>query len=1321
MVSKPCTIKICVFAALIFVSAISTSHALSIVSQWPTLNTWEHRTAWPASLVFSASLNTSTVTPSSFWVTREDTQATVAGTISFAKTNVNNDTVVFTPSQRWKIGVRYRFHVTSDVKSTGGDSFDGNFPNDGFFASNVSMDFERPEYDPLSPFDVFVNSNVLVGFDITDPESTDPNKPWTIPGMSATEAWKYTAGRPDVIVAIIDNGLDRYNNRELADHLFLNKGELPMPKDGEVDCPDWDCNGDGRFSASDYANDPRVPAPQAGYPLSPAELLEAFADDVDNDENGFADDISGWDFLRQRPEPIGIDEWQEGAHGEGRSKDACAIIDNNYGDKPGFCPNCTILAIRVSDAIMASHNVISYGVEYAKMMGAQVGIAASGTPDYSWQNEEAVLDAFDSGMILVAAAGDELGFHHSYPAAGEEVLSIKSIFPIPNVPIVNQFAFIETYCTNYNEHVHLAGSSGACSSEATGNVGGAAGLLISRALDLEIELTPNEVKQLLTMTADDIKNRCMTMTGGGCQEGFERHFGYGRPNLRNAMQALSDAENHKIPPEVRIISPRWWSVLDPTVSSQIPIEAYIYARGAQFTYAVEAARGHEPLDSEFTLIASGNGQEPMKGQLATLNLYQFFTDSEMRGPVTNPDQYTITVRVRAWREAGGGTVMGEDRKAFAAHADDDVATGYLPGLPFDLKASGESSPALYDLDGKDGGKLELIFGTTDGNVEVFGWDESQEKWARRSGFPVNIRAQGRRSKDLVLASPAVGDLFGIGLPIIVVVTGNGCIFALWPEGNEHKNELGEPDPFLPGFPYCAPLPDPSTPKSYGHGNTFAASPVLADLDGDGILEIIAANYDVHIYAIKPLDEDSDGVADNLPGFPVQALSLSGAVPPELICKDEDGNTPEGVQILSTPAVGVLDPNYPDPDVSQFPSILIATTEVCGSGLNKTGRFYAIHHDGYNNDSGSPFVRGFPLALPAPLSDALPIPPLTTGITGAPAMARWQDETLVGTGAFAYFPQVIKIKNGEIEIETLNAGVSIGICGHGAFGKLTQDGALHYALPTLSAIKVIEGWFSLLKPLVMAWDLSIWQKPVVWSDLEDIHFYISPIIADINGDGTNEVIAGSSGFILHAISPDGTEPYGWPKFTFNWHIATPAVGDANNDGLLEIFAPTHEGKLYGWKTTSPACVNDKLNAEWRKFHHDEYNSGVYGTDTLPPGVITDLKKEPTQDGRTLLKWTAPGSDWYCGTASYYEVRVGNDSDELATPEGFMSAEIVLNPPAPKPAGEPQEMTIADQPSKRAFAIRSVDENGHISHIAVTSAEHEGDDDEDEDEKPCGCGF
>ena len=1341
----------CILFLTLFSIIFSTqAFAMGVLLTWPNMDTYEHRTQWPVSVTFDDSLDTATVTGDSFWISRaDDPEAVMPGAFYFDQTYVANDTIVFEASELWRLGVHYQFNVTADVTSAGGDPFDGFLPAGGLFVANVPMDMERPPYDPSDPFSLFVNANVLPGFDIIDPEATDPAKPWMIPGMGATEAWKYTTGRPDVLIAVIDNGLALYNNRELADRLYLNQGELPMPMDGSDPCADWDCNGDGRFSASDYANDPRVPEPPATYPLSPGELIEAFADGVDGDGNGYADDISGWDFWRRRPEAIGIDEWQEGAHGDDRAKDACAMADNDYGSKPGFCPDCTILPVRVADAIMASHSAVSLGVAYASMMGAQVGIAASGTPDYNWENEEIVLDAFDNGMLLVAAAGDELGFHHSYPAAGEEVFSVKSIFPIPNVNLfgifpMNVAAFTETYCTNYNEHVHVAGSSGACSSEATGNLGGAAGLVISRARDLGIELSPNEIKQVLTMTTDDIKNRCVSLTGGGCQPGFDRHFGYGRPNLLLAMEMLGDGADHQIPPEVRITSPHWWTVFDPDVSAYVDIEAYIYARGESFTYQVQVARGPEPLDEEFVNVATGSGQDPIDDLVATFNLYDFYTDAEMRGVANDPDDFTLTVRIQAMRGSKKGVVYGEDRKAFAAYADNDPDTGLLPGLPIDLMASGESSPILYDLDGQDGGKLELIFGTTTGEVEVFGWDEDAQAWARRPGFPVSIRDDDYRVRDIIIASPAVGDLFGNGVPIIVTVTGNGFAWAIWPEGNLHLDNDGNPDPFLPGFPYMALEPDRMTPRGWGHGNTFAAAPVLADLDSDGILEIVAADYQAMVYAIKPVDEDQDGVADDLPGFPVAALSLPGVVPSNKVCRNEDGEIPDGIQILGTPAVGILDPDSDDPNLSDHPVIIVPTTEVCRSVVDfwKTARLYAIWHDG-DLTHDSPFVDGWPLVLPAPLSDALPIPPLTIGITAAPAVARLDGKTLIGTGGFAYLPIVIELtQDAPPRMWHMHSELSINSGGHGAFAPLTPDGPLHYALPTLSAIKIVDGWISMLRPLLMAWDTDrINEKPVTRTDVEDIHFYTAPVIADVDGDQQSEIISGSSGFDLHALSIDGSEPAGWPKFTFNWIISAVAAGDANHDGRLELFVPTHEGRLLGWKTAGDACVDGRLNSQWRRFHHDERNTGFFGTDTLPPGVVNGFEKMEADSGGTILSWRAPGDDWYCGQAAAYEIRVGDDEESLRTAEGFAAAEPISNAPQPAMAGEMQSLTAANNDVTHVFAIRAIDENGHLGHIAIATVESsdddtgatdddvadddagdddQGADDDDDDDDGCGCG-
>src|SRR2546428_7096189 len=65
-------------------------------------------------------------------------------------------------------------------------------------------------------------------------------------------------------------------------------------------------------------------------------------------------------------------------------------------------------------------------------------------------------------------------------------------------------------------------------------------------------------------------------------------------------------------------------------------------------------------------------------------------------------------------------------------------------------------------------------------------------------------------------------------------------------------------------------------------------------------------------------------------------------------------------------------------------------------------------------------------------------------------------------------------------------------------------------------------------------------------VEDAQFFVNPAIADLDGDGTPEVIAGTGGYLVHALDRRGREPRGWPQFTGGWVIASPAGGDLGGD-------------------------------------------------------------------------------------------------------------------------------------------------------------------------------
>jgi hypothetical protein len=128
-------------------------------------------------------------------------------------------------------------------------------------------------------------------------------------------------------------------------------------------------------------------------------------------------------------------------------------------------------------------------------------------------------------------------------------------------------------------------------------------------------------------------------------------------------------------------------------------------------------------------------------------------------------------------------------------------------------------------------------------------------------------------------------------------------------------------------------------------------------------------------------------------------------------------------------------------------------------------------------------------------------------------------------------------------------------------------------------------------LIGGWDaasgswLDAWPRPI-----EGWPIVAAPAIADVDGDGSAETIAGSSGNVLHAWREDGSEPAGWPKDTGGWLIATPAVGDVDGDRLLEVVAVTRDGWLYSWDTPTRAGPGA---LQWPSFRHDVRNTGRYG--------------------------------------------------------------------------------------------------------------------------------
>ena len=158
-------------------------------------------------------------------------------------------------------------------------------------------------------------------------------------GNRVDRAFQINTGRFDVVIGIMDSGV-YWSHSDLVNKYYLHQGELPLPQraDGSTSS-EYDSNGDGLFNVQDYAEDPRVDI-TAGRErgddiLDPSDLIYTFSDGVDDDGNGYIDDISGWDFFERDNDAFHTYQDGFGDHGTTVARDVAA--EGNNGGDVGIC------------------------------------------------------------------------------------------------------------------------------------------------------------------------------------------------------------------------------------------------------------------------------------------------------------------------------------------------------------------------------------------------------------------------------------------------------------------------------------------------------------------------------------------------------------------------------------------------------------------------------------------------------------------------------------------------------------------------------------------------------------------------------------------------------------------------------------------------------------------------------------------------------------------------------------------------------------------------------------------------------------------------
>ena len=247
--------------------------------------------------------------------------------------------------------------------------------------------------------------------------------------INVRNAWGLTGGDPRIIVAVCDEGV-KYTHPDLADNMWVNEGETP---------------GNG----------------------------------IDDDGNGYVDDIHGWNFLHTEkyPKEISWNEPGDVSHGTHVAGTVAAVNNNGLGISgvaggTGKGDGCRIMSCQVfSGSSSATVGARARAYHYAAQMGASVLQCSYGNEggyitsdnmfETSYSVEMAALRYFrDFGNsvngspvdrnIIVFAAGNEGASISGYPAAHKEIISVTAFGP----------DFLPTNYTNYGPGANIAAPGG---------------------------------------------------------------------------------------------------------------------------------------------------------------------------------------------------------------------------------------------------------------------------------------------------------------------------------------------------------------------------------------------------------------------------------------------------------------------------------------------------------------------------------------------------------------------------------------------------------------------------------------------------------------------------------------------------------------------------------------------------------------------------------------------------------------------------------------------------------------------------------------------
>lgn len=209
------------------------------------------------------------------------------------------------------------------------------------------------------------------------------------------------------------------------------------------------------------------------------------------------------------------------SHGTHVSGIAAADTNNSRG-VAGACPGCKILAAKIADSYNGPTDArIAKGINWSTNNGADVINLSLGGPQRSAVIRRAVNRAWDRGVVVVAAAGNDGSFERQYPAAYLRVMAVsatdrydrKARFSQRGKWLSVAAPGVDILSTIPGGYDRYSGTS-----MASPNVAGLAGLMVRQGRSNQ------QIRSRIQRTAVDLG-----------PEGKDVNYGHGRVNARRAV------------------------------------------------------------------------------------------------------------------------------------------------------------------------------------------------------------------------------------------------------------------------------------------------------------------------------------------------------------------------------------------------------------------------------------------------------------------------------------------------------------------------------------------------------------------------------------------------------------------------------------------------------------------------------------------------------------------------------------------------------------------------------------------------------------------